>query len=128
MFSLALFSGTKIDGGDLDPGERVVGLALFGGMELDFTRAADPLVDLVLVAVFGGVTVKVQPNQHVRLGGFSLFGGREVAPRQLPPARDAASGVESDGSEELPLEINAYGLFAGVSVEREPGDRTPLRG
>src|SRR5215470_7601143 len=119
MLSLAIFSGSKIDGSELDPGERVVGLTLFGGLELDFTAVEDPLVDLVLVTVFGGVTVKVLPNQPVRLGGFSLFSGREVAPRQLRAESSRATGPRSDGSDELPLEISAYSLFGGVSVERE---------
>jgi len=119
MLSLTIFSGSKIDGNELDPGERVVGLTLFGGLEVDFTTVEDPLVDLVLVTVFGGATVKVLPGQPVRLGGFSLFGGREVAPRQLR----AANGVETDspshGGDALPLQIDAYSLFGGVSIERE---------
>jgi len=120
MFSLALFGGNKIDANDLEPGERVVGLALFGGMELDFTAVPDPLVDLVLIALFGGVTVKVQPTQPVRLAGFSVFGGRDVEPRQLPaPTASAPSAASASVDDEpLPLEINAYAVFGGVNVKR----------
>ena len=38
MFHLAIFGGNKIDGSTVDPGEQVVGLALFGGLEFDFTN------------------------------------------------------------------------------------------
>jgi hypothetical protein len=127
MFSVALFGGNRIDGSALDPGERVVSLAVFGGMELDFTVTPPPIaVDLVLIALFGGVSVKVRPTQDVRLSGFSLFGGRSIETRR-PLALPSGSGTpaaasEGDDDAELPLEISAYALFGGVSVKRDlPG-------
>jgi hypothetical protein len=118
MFSVAIFGGNKIDGADLEPGERAVALALFGGMELDFTTTPAPFVDVIVIAVFGGVVVKVQPTRSVRMGGFSLFGGRHVeARRPLVPSAGADSEAD-DGSDELPLEINAFAVFGGVAVKR----------
>ena len=64
MFSLAIFGGNKIDGGDLQPGERAVGLAVFGAMEMDFTRTPAPFVDVLLVALFGGVIIERPRRQR----------------------------------------------------------------
>jgi hypothetical protein len=123
MFSLAMFGGNKIDGGDLEPGERATGLALFGGLEFDFTQSTAPFVDLVVIAVFGGAVVKVLPHQSVRMTGFSLFGGRTVETRSVPPPDgttqpSAVADARSDADEGFPLEISAYAVFGGVSIKR----------
>lgn len=117
MLSLAIFGGNRIDGASLDACERVVGLALFGGLEFDFTTAPPPpAIELVAVALFGGVNVKVRPEQEVRMTGFSVFGGRNVEPRrQLPPP----VAITAEGDDDLPLEIAAYSVFGGISVERK---------
>ncbi len=116
MVSLAIFGGHRIDGSMLDPGERVVALALFGGIEFDFVSAPPPAAaEVLIVAVFGGASVKVHAQQAVRMTGLSLFGGRSVEPmRRLPPA----TPQPEDEDFELPLDINAYALFGGVSVKR----------
>jgi hypothetical protein len=123
MFSIAIFGGTKVDGSTVEPGERVVSLALFGGVDLDFASAAPaPAVDLLLIAVFGGVTLRVRPEQEVRISGFSLFGGRTVDPRRLPPPAGAtATAGVGDDDFELPLEVAVYSLFGGVHVKRDGG-------
>jgi hypothetical protein len=121
MFSLAIFGGNKIDGSDLQPAERAVGLALFGAMELDLSNTPAPFVDVLVIALFGGVVVKVAPGREVRLTGFDLFGGRNLERRRLSPPRGAGAGAGSesdDGSEELPLDIQAYAVFGGVHVKR----------
>jgi hypothetical protein len=118
MFSLTLLGGNRLDGSELEPGESLFCLVLFGGLELDFTSCAElPVADIVVVSLFGGATIKVRPEQHIRLSGFSLLGGRSVEPRRLPaPSNDA----EPD---DLPLELSAYALFGGVAVKREVGSR-----
>jgi hypothetical protein len=121
MFSLAIFGGNKIAGSELEPGERAVALALFGGMELDFSTAPAPFVDVVVIALFGGVVLKVEPTRPVRLAGFSIFGGRHVEPRRLAAPNGSASNASTEQGEddqEFPLEINAYAVFGGVSVRR----------
>jgi hypothetical protein len=132
MFSLAIFGANKIAGSELEPGERAVALALFGGMELDFSTAPAPFVDVVVIALFGGVVVKVQPTRPIRLAGFSIFGGRLVEPRQLAaPNGSAPTAAIANGEddEEFPLEINAYAVFGGVAVKRamSPAGETPPR-
>ena len=118
MLSLAIFGGNHVDGSMLDPGERVVALALFGGIDIDFASAPPPPgVEVVSIAVLGGVSFKVRPRQPVRLSGVSIFGGRNVEPPPLPsPAAPPTHDLDDDI--DLPLDIIAYAVFGGVNVER----------
>ena len=114
MFHLAIFGGNKIDGSTIDPGEQAVGLALFGGLEFDFTECEMPEgAELTIVAIFGGASVKVREEDDVMFSGVSLFGGRSMEPKR------ERYGRENDGERiPLPLEVAAYSLFGGVSVKR----------
>src|SRR5712692_4447446 len=95
MVSLAIFSGNKVDGSMLYPGERFFGLALFGGLELDLT-AAPPELEVTIVAIFGGAKVRVRPDEEVMFDGFSLFGGRTIEPRrQQPPPISSGSSARA---------------------------------
>ena len=130
MLSLAIFGNTRIDWSEIEAGERILGLALFGGLEVDFTLVpAPPAIEMTLVSVFGGVSVKVRPRQAVRLLGFSVFGGRSVeARRPLPPSHSqppAAPDVDDD-EDALPIEIQAYAIFGGINVERSDGKTDAL--
>jgi len=121
MFSLALFGGNRLDGSMVDPGEQVVLVSIFGGIELDCTAAPlPPATDALIVAMFGGVTVKLRPQQEVKLSGFSLFGGRSVAPRSQLPARAGLSGAPPalPDDDDLPLYVSAYLLFGGLNIKR----------
>ena len=113
MFSLTLFGGNHIDVSVLDPGEPLVCLVVFGALEIDFTTCAEaPLIDVTAYTIFGGVNIKVRPDQPVRLEGFSVLGGRNVEPRRLPAPETAAH-------DDLPLELTAYAIFGGVNVDRK---------
>lgn len=120
MLSLAIFGGHHVDGSMLDPGERIVSVALFGGLDFDFaSMPPPPAVEIVIVALFGGASVKVRTQQPIRVTGVSLFGGRSVEPmRALPPAATMTPAPDDDAEMDLPLEISAYTLFGGVSVKR----------
>ena len=114
MFHLAIFGSNKIDGSTVDPGEQVAGLALFGGLEFDFTECPAPEgAELMIFAIFGGATVKVREEDNVTLSGVSLFGGRSMEPK-----RGRHDGESDGGQVSLPLEVAAYALFGGVSVKR----------
>jgi hypothetical protein len=119
MLSVAIFGGHRIDGSMVDPGERIIALALFGGIDFDFASVPPPpLAEVLLVALFGGASFKVRAQQALRVRGLSFFGGRSIEPpRRLPPAPSAEDGDDLD----LPIEINAYALFGGVSVKRVDG-------
>jgi hypothetical protein len=123
MLSLAIFSGNRIDGSMLHPGEWFFGLALFGGLDLDLTSAPAEL-EVTLVAIFGGARVRVRPDEEVMFDGFSLFGGRAIEPRrqQSPPIRsESSTRADDDEAAPLPLDILAYSLFGSVSVSRSAG-------
>ncbi len=115
MLSVAIFSGNKIDGSMLHSGERLFGLALFGGLDIDLTYAP-PELEVTVVAIFGGAKVRVRPDEEVMFDGFSLFGGRSIEPRrqQSPPL----SAPVDDEDAPFPLDILAYSLFGGVTVKR----------
>jgi hypothetical protein len=124
MLSLAIFGGNHIDGGMLEPGERIVSVVLFGGIDFDFASVPPPpALEVVVIAMFGGASFKLQAQQPVRLTGVDIFGGRSVEPmRGLPSSAASASPPAEDGGDlDLPLEITAYSLFGGVSVKRVDG-------
>src|SRR5262245_37842073 len=114
MLNLAIFGGSKLDGSSLEMDEPLTSLALFGGAELDFSAAPPPPdVAITAIAIFGGITVKVHPEQVVRLSGWSVFGGKSVEPqRRLPPPEGGNEDFEE------PLEITAYTVFGGLAVKR----------
>ena len=120
MFNVSIFGGGRVDGSTLDPGERVISLCLFGGVEMDFaTYPPPPGVEVVLINIFGGANLKVRPEQVVKVSGLSLFGARHVEPiRELPsPSSMVVESEDDDGLLE-PLEIMAYTLFGAVTVRR----------
>lgn len=83
MFHLAIFGENKIDGSTIDPGEQVVGLALFGGLEFDFTECPAPDgAELMIFAIFGGATVKVRQEDNVMLSSVG-DGSTLIAESQL---------------------------------------------
>ena len=117
MLSLAIFSGNKIDGSMLHSGERFFGLALFGGLDLDLTYAP-PELEVTIVAIFGGASVRVRPDEEVMFDGFSIFGGRSIEPRRQQSSQPSARVSDDDEGAPFPLDILAYSLFGGVSVKR----------
>jgi hypothetical protein len=109
MFNVAILSTGKVDGSRADPGERLVSLSLLGGAELDFASApTPPEVQVLIFNLLASTTVKVQPDQEVKLSGFGLFGSKTVDPPR--PGKDDFA---------LPLEVTAFSLLGGVSVKRE---------
>jgi len=120
MLRLGIFGGASIDGSELEMGDRLVAVAIFGGLQFNFSATPPPpAVDIIAVTIFGGVSIDVQPRQAVRLAGFSVFGGRHVEPlRQLPHAAIKDDPDGSDESDDLPLELAAYSLFGGIAVRR----------
>ena len=113
---MAIFSGNKIDGSMLHPGESFFGLALFGGLDLDLT-SAPPELAVTVVAIFGGAKVRVRRDEEVTCGGFSVFGGRHIDLRG-PQVPQKSVPIGDDEDAPFPLDILAYSLFGGVSVKR----------
>ena len=79
--------------------------AVFGGIELDLTRAVvaeGAVIDAV--AVFGGVELTVPPGWRVVVDGPAIFGGHE---NNVPAPADAAAPT---------LRVRATAIFGGVEV------------
>ena len=119
MLCLAIFSSNKTDGSALSPGEPINAVALFGSVEVDLTGAPRELEATVL-ALFGSVKLRIREDEEVMLGGFSLFGSRQLDPPALPRTGDKSAGGISDDDDRLPIELNAYSLFGSIIIKRGP--------
>ena len=70
---VSLFGDNKRSG-RWEPGERTVGLTLFGDTKLDLSELERETVDIVAFSVFGDVHVVVPADAQVDAGGFAVFG------------------------------------------------------
>jgi hypothetical protein len=111
-------SVVAIFGGATRKGEWVVApqltaFAMFGGVELDLTRASfsQPVTEITAVAVMGGVEITVPEGIGVVVNGVGVFGGFD----------QKAAGPGLPGAPEL--RINGVALFGGVEVKRKPRKR-----
>ena len=101
----AVFAGRRI-ASTADPLQHGNAIAVFGSVELDLAAARiDDRATLELVAVFGGVEVRVPPGWRVELDGPAIFGGLD---NHVPPLPDAAAPT---------LRITATAIFGGVDIK-----------
>jgi len=102
--NVAIFGG--FGGRPLAPGwKQETAFAALGGGEFDITDAPPTEGSrLTLVAVLGGIKVRVAPGTRVTMQGFSLFGGRDavVSPGEGPD-----------------LHVTAVAVFGGVHIEEK---------
>ena len=88
----------------LAPGwTKETAIALAGGGDFDLT-GIEPGENarLTAVAIFGGIDVVVDDNTNVTMGGFSLFGSREVT---------------VSGGDGPTIRVRAFALFGGIDVK-----------
>lgn len=104
---VAIF-GAADRSGDWTVPDRIDGLAMFGGIELDFTRAEfrSREVSVNLAVLFGGVEITVPEDVTVRCHGAGIFGAFQ-GKEQVAAAPDAPV-----------LNITGFALFGGVEVKR----------
>jgi hypothetical protein len=106
--AVAIFGGATRKGEWLVP-EQLTSFAMFGGVELDLTRAsfAGPEAEFTAVAVFGGVDITVPEGITVQVDGIGIFGGFDQQ-------------AEGPGEPGAPvLRIKGVAFFGGVSVKRK---------
>jgi hypothetical protein len=92
-------------------GDRLTALALMGGNDIDLRHAeidADE-VNVVAVAVMGGMDIYVPDTVEVEIGGFSLMGGNGE--------RGSTRSPRPGGPR---IRILAYSLMGGIDVWRLP--------
>ncbi len=113
-FSVALLGGLRA-GGRLRLGDRLVRIAVIGGVNLDLSEAEfeAPRLTIVKVSLIGGMKLRVPAGARVEVHGIAI-GGRTV--ESGAPAGAGASGA-ADGPT---IVVHAYGIIGGVRVRRGP--------
>ncbi|MFW5995822.1 MAG: LiaF transmembrane domain-containing protein [Halanaerobiaceae bacterium] len=92
--------------------------ALMGGVELDLTKAkfAEDVVELDLLAVMGGIDVKVSEDINITCQGSAFLGGVSFLGSEsggVFGSRDFSHRAEEEGRE---LIIKARALLGGVEI------------
>ena len=113
---VAIFGGASRKGEWVVP-EQLTTFAMFGGVELDLSRAsfARSTSEINAVAVFGGVEITVPDGLTVHVEGIGIFGGFD----------QKAEGPGEPGAPSLV--IKGAALFGGVEVKRAR-EKRQLRG
>lgn len=105
---VAIFGGASRKGEWVVPAQ-LTAFAMFGGVELDLTRAsfAQAESEIVAVAVMGGVEITVPDGLAVHVDGVGIFGGFDQQ-------------AEGPGEPGAPvLRVKGAALFGGVEVKRK---------
>jgi hypothetical protein len=105
-FSVALLGGLRLQG---KPrlGDRLVRIAVIGGMDLDLSGAefVGGRLTIVKVSLIGGLSARVPADARITVHGFAI-GGRSV---ERGPG-DSGSGPE--------ISIWSFGVLGGTKVRR----------
>ena len=124
---IAVF-GDSARSGTWYPADRVVAVAGFGDVELDFRDADLPAgpTEIRPFAVFGNVELIVPRNLEVELNGVSVFGsiqhttdrkaGQKLFDRVLGKPPPAPRPPDDDDEEERWLVVRGWALFGDVRV------------
>ena len=112
---VAIFGGASRKGAWVVP-PQLTAFAMFGGVELDLTRATfgQAESEITAVAIMGGVEITVPDGMTVHVDGVGIFGGFD----------QKAEGPGEVGAPSL--RVRGAALFGGVEVKRKP--RTPPLG
>jgi hypothetical protein len=106
-FSVALLGGLRIQGRPR-LGDRLVRIAVIGGMDLDLAGAefVGGKLTIVKVSLIGGLSARVPADARITVHGFAI-GGRSV---ERGPGSDPGSGPE--------ISIWSFGILGGTKVRR----------
>jgi hypothetical protein len=109
-FSVALLGGLRIEGRPR-LGDRLVRIAVIGGMDLDLAGAefVGDTLTIVKVSLIGGLKLRVPAAARITVHGFAI-GGRQV---ERGPCTDSPTGPE--------ISIWSFGLLGGTKVRRVRG-------
>ena len=109
-FSVALLGGLRLQG---KPrlGDRLVRIAVIGGMDLDLAGAefVGGRLTIVKVSLIGGLDARVPADARLTVHGFAI-GGRSI---ERGPAEGSATGPE--------ITIWSFGILGGTKVRRVRG-------
>ena len=113
MKNVAVFSGSKVEAGVLEPGKKVWSIAIFGGSEVDFRQAEleEGVTEVAAFSLFGGNKILVPKDIQVTLSGFSLFGAKELKRSQTK---------ETPTTSNKTIHVSATSIFGACEVTDEP--------
>jgi hypothetical protein len=103
--SISIFGGKEVQLASAPTGTEW-SIAFFGGQKLDYRQASfpqDKAPRIIIVALFGGVDIRVPPGTQVTMDGFRLFGGSKV---------NVEPGNQPGGK----LRVSAWCIFGGTEV------------
>jgi hypothetical protein len=106
-FSVALLGGLRI-GGKPRLGDRLVRIAVIGGMDLDLAGAefVGGRLTIVKVSLIGGLELRVPADARITVHGLAI-GGRSV---ERGPGADSPTGPE--------ISVWSFGILGGTKVRR----------
>ena len=109
-FSIALLGGLRIEGRPR-LGDRLVRIAVIGGMDLDLGGAefVGGRLTIVKVSLIGGLKLRVPADARITLHGFAI-GGRSL---ERGPGDDSPTGPQ--------ISVWSFGLLGGTKVRRIKG-------
>jgi hypothetical protein len=109
---VALFGGATRNG-SWEPPARLSVFSVFGGVELDFTNAdlLEGTTDVQILAIFGGVGIKVPPDIDVESQGQGVFGNFS---HYCQRAREEGAPL---------VRIKGLALFGGVEIKVKKPER-----
>ncbi len=106
-FSVALLGGLRLEG---KPrlGDRLIRIAVIGGMDLDLGGAefVGGKLTIVKVSLIGGLSARVPADARITVHGFAI-GGNSV---ERGPGEDSPTGPE--------ISIWSIGILGGTKVRR----------
>jgi hypothetical protein len=113
-FSVALLGGLRV-GGRPRLGDRLVRLAVIGGMDLDLTGAelTAGRLTIVKVSLIGGIDVRVPTDARVDVHSFAIGGSHVEDGRSRDGTGEGAAAGPT-------ISIWSFGLLGGTKVRRRP--------
>jgi hypothetical protein len=107
--AVALLGGFSRKGDWVVP-KNFTAVAIMGGGEIDLRQAryAEPVVNIHVVAIMGGIEITVPEDANVQVTGIGIMGGFD----------HGASGSGQPGGPTIV--VNGVALMGGVDVKRKP--------
>ena len=107
MFKAAVFCESNFENRTWKPDEKVMCVAIFGAMKIDFRQAQlEPGVTrIICINGFGATRFRVPEDILLNTSGISIFG----------KTKDAGTKVKSDENDHL-LDIASFNIFGTTTI------------
>ena len=107
MFKVAVFCESNFENRTWKPGERVMCVAVFGSMKMDFRQAQleTGATHVICINIFGATRFRVPEDIPVNTSGISIFG----------KTKDSGAAVKAAKSDHL-LDIACFNIFGTTTI------------